>query len=222
MADVRGVLLDIDGTLLDSNDAHAQAWVEVFGEFGKAVRFEEVRRLIGMGGDRLMPKVSGIEADSELGEKISKRRRASFLENYLPKLRPFPKVRELLKELRRRDLTLVIATSAAAEELKPLLKQAQVLDLIDAKTSSGDAEESKPAPDIVEAAIQRSGLGAKELVMLGDTPYDVTASSRAGIPCIAVRSGGWNDADLREAIAIYEDVADLLAHLDESPLGRAK
>lgn len=220
MADVRGVLLDIDGTLLDSNDAHAKSWVEAFSEFGKAVRFEDVRRLIGMGGDRLMPKVSGIEAESELGEKISKRRRALFLQSYLPNLRPFPKVRELLDALRQRDLTLVIATSAAQEELEPLLRQAQVLDLVDAKTSSGDAEESKPAPDIVEAAIQRSGLGAKQLVMLGDTPYDVTASARAGVPCVAVRSGGWQDADLADAVAIYEDVADLLEHLDESPLVR--
>lgn len=220
MADVRGVLLDIDGTLLDSNDAHAQAWVEIFAEFGKTVRFEDVRRLIGMGGDRLMPKVSGIEEDSELGEKISERRRALFLESYLPKLRPFPKVRELLEALRRRDLTLVIATSAGAEELQPLLRQAQVVDLIDAKTSSGDAEESKPAPDIVEAAVRRSGLKAGELVMVGDTPYDVTASARAGVPCIALRSGGWGDEDLRDAIGIYDDVAHLLEQLDESPLGR--
>jgi HAD superfamily hydrolase (TIGR01509 family) len=222
MADVRGVLLDIDGTLLDSNDAHARAWVETFAEFGKTVRFEDVRRLIGMGGDRLMPKVSGIEEDSELGQKISERRRALFLESYLPELRPFPKVRNLLEALRRRDLTLVIATSAGAEELKPLLRQAQVLDLIDAKTSSGDAEESKPAPDIVEAAVRRSGLEAEQLVMVGDTPYDVTASARAGVPCIALRSGGWGDEELRDAIAIYDDVANLLEQLEESPLGRGR
>ncbi len=176
MADVRGVLLDIDGTLLDSNDAHAEAWVVALAEFGKTVRFEDVRPLIGMGGDRVMPKLTGIDSESELGEQIAARRRALFLQSYLPKLRPFPKVRELLEALRRRDLVLVIATSAGSEELKPLLRQAQVLDLIDEKTSSGDADESKPAPDIVEAAIERSGVSARELVMLGDTPYDVTAS----------------------------------------------
>jgi HAD superfamily hydrolase (TIGR01509 family) len=218
MAGVRGVLLDIDGTLLHSNDAHAESWVEAFAEFGKTVKFEDVRPLIGMGGDRLMPKLTGIDSESELGEQIAARRRALFLQSYLPKLRPFPKVRELLEALRRRDLVLVIATSAGSEELEPLLRQTEVLDLIDEKTSSGDADESKPAPDIVEAAIERSGLSARELVMLGDTPYDVTASKRAGVPCIAVRSGGWNDADLAEAVAIYDDVADLLARLDESPL----
>jgi HAD superfamily hydrolase (TIGR01509 family) len=221
MAEVRGVLLDIDGTLLDSNDAHARAWVEAFAEFDKVVKFEDVRRLIGMGGDRLMPKLTGIDSESTLGEQISGRRRALFLQSYLPKLRPFPKVRELLETLRRRDLVLVIATSAGPDELEPLLRQAEIRDLIDEKTSSGDADESKPAPDIIEAAIERSGVSARELVMLGDTPYDVTASKRAGVPCIAVRSGGWNDADLADAVAIYADVADLLARLDESPLAGA-
>ncbi|HMJ11266.1 MAG TPA: HAD family hydrolase [Polyangiaceae bacterium] len=218
MAALRGVLLDIDGTLLDSNDAHAQSWVETFEEFGHTVRFEDVRRLIGMGGDRLLPKLTGIEEESEIGQRISKHRRSRFLRSHLPSLRPFPKVRELLKELCNRNLVLVIATSAGPQELEPLLQQAQIADLIDEKTSSGDAEESKPAPDIVEAAVKRSGFRPAELVMIGDTPYDMTAAKRAGVRCIAVRSGGWDDAALADAVAIYADVADLLEHLEESPL----
>jgi HAD superfamily hydrolase (TIGR01509 family) len=215
----RGVILDIDGTLLDSNDAHAQSWVQTFGEFGYTVTFEAVRPLIGMGGDKLLPKLTGVEADSELGEQMSARRRKHFLELYLPKLQPFPAVRELLQTLSGRGLSLVVATSAGGEEVKPLLRQAGIADLIDEKTSSSDAEESKPAPDIVEAAIERSGHEPSELIMLGDTPYDVEAAERAGIDIIALRCGGWPDSKLTGARAIYDDPADLLAHLAESPIG---
>ena len=220
MSQLRGVLLDIDGTLLDSNDAHARAWVEVLAEFGYAVPFERARRLIGMGGDKVLPELTSLDAESEQGKRISARRRQLFLERLLPSLGPFPKTRELLCALRDRDLMLVVATSAGAEEVKPLLKQANVADLIDEKTSSGDAEESKPAPDIVEAAVARSGLREAELIMLGDTPYDVAAARRAGVRIIGFRSGGWGDADLAGSLAVYDGPADLLARLDESHLVR--
>src|SRR5687767_5570814 len=131
MQRLKGVLLDIDGTLLDSNDAHARAWVETLAEFGYPAEFGAARRLIGMGGDKVLPELTGVDADSELGERISARRKQLFLDTLLPELKPFPKTRELLEALRARDLTLVVATSAGEKEVKPLLKQARVADLID-------------------------------------------------------------------------------------------
>ncbi len=212
------MILDIDGTLVDSNDAHARAWVEALAEEGISVPFDKVRPLIGMGGDKLLPRVSGLEEDSPRGRRIGQRRGEIFKERYLPRLKPFPSTRDLLLKMRERGLKLAVATSAKEEELKPLLKIAGANDLIEEKTSSDDAENSKPDPDIVKAALDESGLSADEAVMIGDTPYDIEAASRAGLKIIAFRSGGWNDADLARAIAIYDGPADLLAQYDSSPL----
>jgi len=218
LKNIRGVILDIDGTLVDSNDAHARAWVEALAEEGIEVPFEKVRPLIGMGGDKLLPRVSGLEEDSPRGKRIGERRGEIFKARYLPGLKAFPATRELLVKMRELGLKLVVATSAKEDELKPLLKIAGAADLIEEKTSSDDAENSKPDPDIVKAALDESGLSVDEAVMIGDTPYDVEAASRAGLKAIAFRSGGWNDADLARAIAIYDGPADLLAQYDSSPL----
>ena len=117
-------------------------------------------------------------------------------------------------------MQLVVATSASADDMAALLEAAGVADLIEAKASSADAEESKPAPDIVEAALANAGVPADDAVMLGDTPYDVKAANRAGVRCVALRSGGWDDEALSDAAAIYDDTADLLAHYDQSPFVR--
>ena len=218
MKSVKGVILDVDGTLVDSNDAHAHAWVEALAEFGIQVEFEKVRSLIGMGGDKLLPEVSGISEETPEGKQISKRRSEIFKERYLPNIKPFPKTKELLRRMRDDGLKLVVASSAKKDELKSLLKIAGADDLIEEKTSSDDAENSKPDPDIVKAALDASGLSPDEAVMLGDTPYDIESASRAGVRVIAVRCGGWNDKDLQGAIAIYDDPADLLEHYDSSPL----
>jgi HAD superfamily hydrolase (TIGR01509 family) len=215
---VTGVLLDVDGTLLDSNDAHAMAYVEALRAHGIEQSFERVRRMIGMGSDRILPTLAGVEEDSDLGRQIQEKKRAGFRDRYLPGLKPVRGARDLLEHLRARGLTLVVASSAGAEELHMLLKAANVDDLIEQKTSSDDAEESKPAPDIVEAAVQRSHLPKQKLVMIGDTPYDIEAARKAGVGIIAVRSGGWDDRDLAGALATYDDPADLLAHIDSSPL----
>ncbi|HET6233221.1 MAG TPA: HAD family hydrolase [Longimicrobiaceae bacterium] len=217
MSRPRAVILDVDGTLIDSNDAHARAWVDVGAEFGHPIDFAEVRRLIGMGGDKVLPELTGIEEDSDEGERIAGRRGEIFREKYLPSLKAFPKARELLERFNDEGLTLAVASSASDEDLDALLKQAGLRDLIEEKTSSSDADASKPEPDIVEAAVKSAGIEPHQAVMLGDTPYDVTASKRAGVPCVAVRCGGWGDADLSDAVAIYDDPADLLAHYDESP-----
>lgn len=212
----RGVILDIDGTLIDSNDGHAQAWVDALAEEGINVPFEKVRPLIGMGSDKLLPEVSGIEKDSKQGERLGKRRSEIFKEKYLPQVKPFPKVRDLIKTLQDRGIKIQIATSAQSDEVEDFLKVAGVPEIADKKTTSDDAEQSKPDPDIVNAAIQKIKLAPAELVMLGDTPYDIEAAKKAGVKTIAFRCGGWwKDADFKDAFAILDGPAELLEHLDE-------
>jgi HAD superfamily hydrolase (TIGR01509 family) len=211
------VILDVDGTLVDSNDAHARAWIEAFDEHGIAVAFDQVRRSIGMGGDKLMPEVSGIEESSDLGQRISRRRGEIFKQKYLSDLQPLPGARALIERFRAEGLTLAVASSAKEEELDPLLERAGVSDLIPHRTSSDDAENSKPEPDIVVAAVKRAGCDRARSIMLGDTPYDVAAARRAGIEIVAVECGGWTREALAGSLAVYRDPADLLARYGDSP-----
>jgi len=217
-----GVLLDVDGTLVDSNDAHAQAWVRALAEAGISVPFERVRALIGKGGDKLLPEAAGIDPDSPQGKSISKRRGEIFQKDFLPSLKPFPGAKELLVRMKREGLRLAVASSAKEDELKGLLRVCGADELIEASTSSDDADNSKPDPDIVHAALDRIGLPAEEVILLGDTPYDVEAAGRAGVKVVALRCGGWSDADLAGALAIHDSPEDLLAHFEESPFARSK
>lgn len=215
MSKLRGLILDIDGTLVDSNDAHAHAWVEALAEHGVSVPFDTVRPLIGMGGDKLLPRVAGFGEETPRGEAVSKRRREIFKSKYLPQLKPTPGAAELLQKLKEAGLKLVVATSAKADEADRLLQICGGHGLIESKTSSDDAENSKPDPDIVMAALQESGLPVDEVLMLGDTPYDIEAATQAGLRTIAVRCGGWTDDKLAGALAVYDHPADLLQHLDQ-------
>jgi len=214
------VLLDVDGTLVDSNDAHARAWVEAFEEAGIRVEYERVRRAIGMGGDKLVPHVAGISEDSPEGARISRRRGEIFKSRYLPSIRPFPRVRELVERFIADGFTVVVASSAKDDELAALLERANVADLIEAQTSSDDADRSKPDPDIVEAAIGRSKAPREATVMFGDTPYDVQAALRAGIAIAGLESGGWRREDLAGAVEVYADPADLYERYDQSIFAR--
>lgn len=214
----RGLILDIDGTLVDSNDAHARAWVDALAEGGFGVPFEKVRPLIGMGGDKILPRVAGLAKDDPRGERISARRSAIFAERYLEDLKPFPRVRDLLLRAKQEGWRLAIATSAKEKEIQPLLERAQVDDLVTRRTSSDDAERSKPDPDIVQAALEELGVERDRAIMLGDTPYDVEAAGRSGVRTIALECGGWDADALSKALAVYRDPADLLARFDESPL----
>jgi phosphoglycolate phosphatase-like HAD superfamily hydrolase len=216
---VRGVLFDVDGTLVDSNIAHAQAWHDTFAEAGlDGGDVERIRRLIGMGSDKLLPTAVGIEKHSPQGEQLAKRRSEIFKQRYLPGVRGFPGSHELVESLARRKLTLGVAASAQPDELRDLLRIVDAEWLADRAASSDDVKYSKPDPDVVDAALKRIGLPASDVALIGDTPYDVEASLRAGIRVVALRCGGWNDDELRGAAAVYQDPADLLAHLDESPL----
>jgi HAD superfamily hydrolase (TIGR01509 family) len=211
--DLKGILLDIDGTLLDSNDAHAAAFTRAFAEHGIDIPFDHVRPLVGMGSDKLIPSLTGFEADTPEGKAIVERKKGIFEERYLPQLQPTPGARLLLERLLADGLTLIVATSAGGDEMKGLLRQAGADDLIHGATSSGDVDNSKPDPDVIGAAIKKSKLKPGELLMLGDTPYDVEAASKAGVATIALRCGGWwDDGALDGAIALFDDPADLLAH----------
>jgi HAD superfamily hydrolase (TIGR01509 family) len=215
---VTTVLFDVDGTLVDSNDAHARAWVEAFADYGVHVDFAHVRRCIGMGGDKLMPEVSAVREDTPKGTAIAERRREIFKQKYLPRIKPIAGARELVLALKARGLALVAASSAKRDELTPLLAIAGADTAFNSATSSDDAEESKPDPDIVRAALKQAKARPDEAVMVGDTPYDVEAATRAGVRMIGFRSGGWSDPELKGAVAVYEGPADLLASLDRSPL----
>ena len=216
----RGVIFDIDGTLVDSNRAHAESWAETLRSFGHSVSADQVQPLIGMGGDKLLPRLIGVDIESDEGKKYSEHRTRLFFEEYFPSLRAFPGVRALAQRLHDDGHVLVVASSASEEELEKLLGLAGIKDLLTDATSSDDAERSKPDPDIVHAAIRQSGLPAHELVMIGDTPYDVEAARRAGVRIIAVRTGGWDDEALAGASAIYDDVGALLAEYENSIFSR--
>ena len=205
------MLFDVDGTLVDSNYAHAEAWAQALNEHGIQASVGDVRPLIGMGGDKLLPAIAHVEDSSPLGQTLAKRKKELF-KTALPGLRPTNGARSLLELLRDRNIDRVVATAAGDREMKAILQQAGLDDLFTAHTTKDDAEESKPDPDIVLAALERADARPEFTVMVGDTPYDIEAAHRAGIAAIALRCGGhWTDADFVGAIGIYDDPAALLA-----------
>ena len=214
---LRGVIFDIDGTLVDSNEAHARSWVDTLHEVDYDVPFDVLWAMIGMGGDKLLPSAIGIESDSPLGRRLSRRRWEIFQRDYLPRLKPTTGARELVQRMKDDKLSLIVASSAGGDELDLLMEAANVSDLMKQRTSSSDAEDSKPDPDIVQAAVHKSGLHPEELIMLGDTPYDVQAAIGANVKLVGLLCGGWTVLELSGATAIYDDPADLLDWYDYSP-----
>jgi HAD superfamily hydrolase (TIGR01509 family) len=215
---IRAALFDIDGTLVDSNYLHVDAWFRAFAGCGRPVDAWRIHRAIGMDGEKLLDALLG-------GADHATRKRITELheELYLPmaeRLRPFADARKLLRTLTDRGTTVVLATSAPASELKKLRLTLQIEDAIDVDTSSEDVGTAKPAPDIVSVALERAGALPSEAVMIGDTVWDVAAAQQAGVACLGVLSGGISVDELRDAgaAAVYSDVADLLEHLDDSLL----
>lgn len=219
---VQGVILDLDGTLVSSNDAHAQAWVEAFAAYGYTIAFDQVRPLIGMGADQLVPQlVPDLNGQEGLGKQIAEHRKGLILEQFGAELSPTSGARDLVQKLCDEGLQVIVASSASQPEVEVLLKIAQITDLVPSYTTSSDAEASKPEPDLVEAALSKAHLSPGQTVMLGDTPYDIMAAKQAGVDVIAFRTGGFSDQQLQGAIAIYNDPADLLHHYETSPLKAA-
>lgn len=217
MARIRAVLFDIDGTLLESNEAHAHAWVEALHGHGHDVPYDTVRSKIGMGGDKLLAEVASIDNESELGKAVTSVRGEILKAQYLADLGPFHGARMLVDMLRSRGLRCIAVSSATADDIADLLRAAGVADLMDDIVSADDADD--PELDLVRIALDRLGVESDEAVMLGDTPYDIEAAHKCGVGTIALRCGGyWNDEALHGALAIFDDPADLAARLDHSPL----
>ena len=222
---IRAVIFDVDGTLVDSNDLHVEAWREAFRSYGKELAFDELHGQMGKGGDQLMPVFCSEDELDEFGDQLERHRVELFAERYLPRVRPFPRVRELFERIKADGLQIALASSAKEEELERHKKSLRVEDLLEAATSADDAERSKPHPDIFEAALSGlNGVRPEEAVVLGDTPYDVEAAAKAGIRTVGLLSGGFTEEALRGAgaVAVYRDVSDLLEHYEESPLAKVR
>lgn len=223
-ASVQAVIFDIDGTLIDSVDLHAEAWAEAFGHFGVTVAAAAVRTQIGKGGDQLLPVFLDPDRLEREGAAIEAYRSDLFKRSYLDRVRPFPGVRALFEHIRTRGLTLVLASSGKAEEVAHHQDLLGIRDLVEVVVTSDDAERSKPHPDIFQAALSKLGTRLDAAVAVGDTPYDAQAAGKAGIATIGVLCGGFPEADLRAAgcIALYRDPQHLLEAYAESPLNRPR
>jgi HAD superfamily hydrolase (TIGR01549 family) len=218
---MRALIFDIDGTLLDSVDLHARAWVEAFRHFGVEVKEADARSQIGKGGDQLLPVFLPQERIDKEGETIESFRSDLFKRKYLDQVRPFPGVRALFERAKRDGLLIALASSGKKSEVEHYQDILNIGDLVDVATSSDDAERSKPHPDIFEAAIDKlGGIDKSEMIVIGDTPYDAEAAQKAGLATVGVLCGGFPEADLAASgcVAIYKDPQDLLDGFEGSPL----
>jgi phosphoglycolate phosphatase-like HAD superfamily hydrolase len=218
----KAAIFDLDGTLLDSVDLHALAWHEAMVKFGHDVSFEQARSQIGKGGDKLIPEFLSAEDQRQHGKELEDWRGKRFKTEYLPLVRPFSAVPDLLRGARDAGLRIAIGSSAKTDELEKYLDIAGIADLVDVKTSSEDAEESKPAPDIFEVVLKKLGMVGGNVVAIGDSPYDAIAAGRAGIATIGVLCGGFPEDALRKAgcFAVYPGPATLFARFAESILAK--
>ena len=222
MKRLQGVLFDLDGTLIDSNDANARAWVEAMNDYGYPQPIEEIRRMVGMGSDNLILRALGLKKDDEIAKQIANQHSILLKANYLADLKPANGAKALVQRLHDEGFRLVLATSGKSDEADAMLELLGIAALIDVRATIDDAQNSKPAPDIILAALEKSGLSADEVVLIGDTPYDIVAGQGAGVSVIAFQSGGWHGADLDGAVAVYADPASLLTGYDDSILAKGK
>lgn len=196
---VEAVLCDIDGTLVESNWLHAAAWQDAFAEYGIEVDLEDVRRQIGKGGDELIPVFVPRWRLEEIEKPLKEQRKDLFKANYLPRVKPFPKVRELLLHMKALSIRVSLASSADKDDLEIYKKIANIDDLVEVGSSADDADRAKPHPDIFEATLKKLNLTPDKVLALGDTPYDAQAAAKAGISTIGVTTGGWSAKELFEA-----------------------
>jgi HAD superfamily hydrolase (TIGR01509 family) len=219
---IEAVLCDIDGTLVESNWLHAEAWQVAFGVIGIHLELEAIRKQIGKGGDELIPVFVPWWKRKHVEEPLKTFRSYIFRKDYLNRVKPLPQVREFLLRLRRSHIRLALATSANEPEIADYKRIANIEDLIEDQTSADDAPKSKPHPDIFTAALHSLELSPSKCLALGDTPYDAEAAGLAGLRTIGVMTGGWSREELLEAgcIEVYESVADLLDQIENSALIR--
>jgi HAD superfamily hydrolase (TIGR01509 family) len=215
----RGVLLDVDGTLVDTNDAHANAWHDAFAERDIDIAPARVRRLIGMGGEYVIELVAGYPKGTPEHDELSERHGEIFRERYLDRVHAFPRTRELVLLLRAEGYAYAIATSGKPHDLGTLLEIADIDDLCEIATTAEDVEHAKPSPDVIEAARARLPCERQRIVLIGDTPYDIRAARGAGIQTIGMACGGFPPEQLAGALEIFASPADLVARWRSSSLG---
>ena len=218
---IKAVLFDVDGTLVDSNECHVQAWRETFEHFGIESTAEDIRGQIGKGGDQLKPVFMSPEDIERRGEELDAFRSKLFRERYMDRIRPFPGVRRLFERLNAEGKRIVLASSSKPEELDHSLQLIHAKDLIEATTSGGDVERTKPHGDIFAAALEKlPGIGPDDAIVVGDTPYDAIAARKVGLRTVGVLCGGFSREDLEEAgcVALFEGPEDLARRYGTSPL----
>ena len=219
MTGVTVAILDIDGTLVDTNYQHTIAWYRAFRQFEVVLPLWRIHRHIGMGGDQLVPAMTDDQFEQEHGEDVREAEKALYGE-LIDEVEPMRGARKLIEELRRREHTVLLASSAKQEEVDHYLELLDARELAEGWTTSADVGSTKPEPDLVHSALEKARADASDAVMVGDTPYDVEAAKRAGVPTLAVLTGGFSEAELREAGAseVYESVAELRSRLEGTRL----
>jgi HAD superfamily hydrolase (TIGR01549 family) len=216
------VIFDIDGTLVDSVDLHAQAWQETFRHFGREVPFPVLRHQIGRGADQLLPLFFSSEELESFGKELEKHRSGLYKRLYLPDVKAFPKVRELFERIKSDGKLIALASSSAKEEADYYKHLANIEDLVEAEVCSEDVENSKPAADVFTVALRRIGRDSHDVLVVGDTPYDAEAAAKSNLRSVGVLCGGFAEQELLDAgtIAIFRDPEHLLARYDNSPLAQ--
>jgi membrane protein len=218
----QAILFDIDGTLVDSNEAHVDAWQEAFRSAGFVFDRAQIHEQIGKGADNLVPSLVPDVTEDEQA-RLGETHGDIFKSRYLPNLKPFPGAAEILKHAAAAGQKVVLASSASREELDHHAELLGAKPLLTATTSKDDVEHSKPSPDIFAKALEKSGcIAPDDAIVIGDTPYDIIAARKLGVEAIGVRSGGFRDDQLNDAgaVALYDDVAALLADYANSPISR--
>jgi HAD superfamily hydrolase (TIGR01549 family) len=213
-------LLDVDGTLVDTNYHHALAWYRAFRRHGVVLPTWRIHRHMGMGGDQLVASLCGEEGEARIGDRVREAEQTLYME-LIDEVEPLPRARDLIDELRRRGHAVVLASSAKSHEVDHYLDLLDAREVVEGWTTSADVEHTKPQPDLVAAAREKAGGG--DAVMVGDSTWDCEAARRCGVPTVALLTGGFSEPELRAAgaVCVYESIGELIERLDETPLRAA-